>query len=67
MKIYFNDILIDLPNDYMTVAELLKWKGIPAQGTAVALDGKLVRQLAWNVTGLSPLCHVNVISAAFGG
>lgn len=67
MKIYFNDNLIDLPNDLMTVSEFMKWKEIPSAGSAVAINGKLIRQMAWNVTQFTPLCHVNVISAAFGG
>ena len=67
MKIYLNDILTDLPNDYMTVEDLLKWKDISTQGTAVAIDNKLIKKMAWGITKISPLCHVNIISAAYGG
>ncbi|MCH5237704.1 MAG: hypothetical protein J1E95_07900 [Muribaculaceae bacterium] len=67
MKIYFNDTLLELPDDFMSVADFLKFKDIPPQGTAIAIDGKLIPKIAWNITKFSPLCRVNVISAAFGG
>lgn len=67
MKIFLNNELISLPNDYMTVKDLIKWKGIGEQGTAVAIDDKLIKKMAWGVTKLTPMCHVTLISAAFGG
>ena len=67
MQIYLNDVLTTIPNDYMTVEELIKWKELPVQGTAIAIDGKVIRRTAWTATTFTPLCHVNVISAAFGG
>lgn len=66
-KIFLNNEMVSLPNDYMTVAELLKWRDIPSQGAAVAINDKLIKKHEWNVTQLEPLCHVTVISAAFGG
>ena len=67
IKIFLNNELVALPNDYMTVADLMKWKNINPQGTAIAIDDKVIRKSAWNVTKLPPMSHVTVISAAFGG
>ncbi|MCH5223072.1 MAG: sulfur carrier protein ThiS [Muribaculaceae bacterium] len=67
MKIYLNNELIDLPNDYMTVEDLLKWKNISEQGTAVAINDKLLLKKDWPVKNLQDLMRVTVISAAFGG
>lgn len=67
MKIYLNNELIDLPNDYMTVEDLLKWKNISEQGTAVAINDKLLLKKDWPVNNLQDLMRVTVISAAFGG
>ena len=67
MKIYLNNQLIDLPNDYMSVQDLLKWKNISEQGTAVALNDKLLLKKDWPIKYLEDLMRVTVISAAFGG
>lgn len=67
MNIYLNDILTPLPNDFMTIADLVNWKNIPSQGTAIAINDKLVRQNMWSVTNLKENDRITVISAAFGG
>lgn len=67
MIIYINDNPERLPNDYMTVADLVKWKEIPSQGTAIAINNKLIKQEQWSVKSLQDQDHVTVISAAFGG
>ena len=67
MNIYLNDNLLKLPNDFMTVEDLVKWKGIPSQGSAIAINNKLVKQELWKVTNLHDGDMVTLISAAFGG
>lgn len=67
MTILLNDNPVTLPNDYMTVADLVKWKEIPSQGTAIAINNKLIKQDAWKVTNLKEDDQITVISAAFGG
>lgn len=67
MKILLNDVMTTLPNDYMTLDDLANWKGIPSQGTALALNNKLIKQELWKVTNLKDGDQVTVISAAFGG
>lgn len=67
MTILLNDIPIKLPCNTMTVADLVKWKQIPSQGTAIAINDKLIKQDQWSVKRLEEMNQVTVISAAFGG
>lgn len=67
MNIILNNIPTPLPNDYMTIEDLVKWKGVKPSGTAVALNDKIVRKENWMLTRLSDLDRVTIISAAFGG
>ena len=67
MTILYNDQPIQLPEDNMTIADLAKWKHLPEQGTAIALNDKLVTKAKWSVTQLNELDRITVITAAFGG
>lgn len=67
MNILLNNIPTPLPRDFMTVEDLVKWKGIKPSGTAVAVNDKIIRKELWNLTKLSDLDRVTIISAAFGG
>lgn len=67
MTILLNNNPLELPNDFMTLEDLVKWKNIPTQGTAIALNEKLIKQQQWSVIKLNNLDQVTVISAAFGG
>lgn len=67
MRVYLNDNPLKLPNDYMTIEDFVKWKEIPSQGTAIALNDKLIKQSQWLVTKLKDEDRITVISAAFGG
>lgn len=67
MTILLNENKVILPNDYMTVEDLVKWKEIPSQGTAIAVNNKLIKQDKWSITNLKDEDQITVISAAFGG
>ena len=67
MTILLNDNPVVLPSDYMTVEDLVKWKEIPSQGTAIAVNNKLIKQEKWSITKLNDQDQITVISAAFGG
>lgn len=67
MNILLNNIPTPLPRDFMTVEDLVEWKGIKPSGTAVAVNDKIIRKELWNLTKLSDLDRVTIISAAFGG
>jgi len=67
MNIIFNNIQLKLPAEVMTVAELASWKNIKPQGTAIAVNDRIIRKEIWKSTILKPLDRVTVISAAFGG
>ena len=67
MIIFLNDNQVKLPNDFMTVADLVKWKEINPQGSAIAVNNKLIKQDKWSVTDLKDQDQITIISAAFGG
>ena len=67
MIVIYNNETLSLPNDNMTLSELAKWKNIPLQGTAIAINDKLVKKDNWETTYLNNLDRVTVITAAFGG
>lgn len=67
MNIILNNIPTPLPKDYMSVEDLVKWKGVKPIGTAVAINDKIIRKESWPLTRLSELDRVTIISAAFGG
>lgn len=67
MKIYLNNELIDLGSDSVTVEDLVNLQRIPSNGTAIALNNKIVPRSKWAVTRLNESDRVVAISAAFGG
>lgn len=67
MTILFNNEPIKLPNDQMTLFDLAKWKNIPQQGAAIAVNDRLIKRALWNVTDLNEFDRITVITAAYGG
>ena len=67
MHIRLNNEIIEIPRDDMNVRELLDWRNIPAQGTAVALNGVISNRTKWDNIYLKENDDVVIISAAFGG
>lgn len=67
MKAIINDIPTSLPHVNMTVAQLVEWKGIRPQGTAIAVNDKIIGKALWPTTYINDLDRITVISAAFGG
>lgn len=67
MTIFLNDVPIEIPGELMTVKDLLKWKEIQEQGTAVAVNDKLIKHDQWPVKNLKELDRITIINAAFGG
>lgn len=67
MKIFLNEEALELPNENMTVSDLLTWKQISQQGTAVAIGEKLLKRDHWNETRLAEGMEITLITAAFGG
>ena len=67
MTIFYNDQNIQLPSENMTLTDLAEWKQIPQQGSAIALNDKLIKRDQWSVTYLKDLDIVTVITAAYGG
>ena len=67
MTILLNNVPTKLPQNNMTLSDLVATKNIPVQGTAIAVNDHLVKQSQWPVTILNELDSVTVISAAYGG
>lgn len=67
MTIIYNNETLKLPQDNMTISELAKWKEIPSQGAAIALNDTLIKKNSWETTELKDMDKVIVITAAFGG
>lgn len=67
MNIFFNNTEIELPGAAVSVGELLKSRGVPAAGIAVAINDKVVRKSEWETTLLSQGDRVIVITAVCGG
>ncbi|MCM1153225.1 MAG: sulfur carrier protein ThiS [Muribaculum sp.] len=67
MKVYINNETLQLPAQILTVENLMKWKQIPEQGTAIAVNDKLVMKRNWSATLLHEDDRITVITAAFGG
>lgn len=67
MTITVNGTARDVPED-TTVADLVAElvEGDPT-GTAVAVDGEVVRQAQWSTTTLDPDTRVEVLRAVQGG
>lgn len=67
MTVIINGTRTMLPQHITILGQLTKWKSIPNQGTAIALNGKLVKAETWNVTPLKDMDNLLIISAAYGG
>lgn len=66
INIRLNSKLCELPY-MMSVAELLTHEKVPSAGTAVAINGKIVRRHEWENRMLSGGEDVIIIQAAYGG
>ena len=67
MTIFYNDIPLEVPKEIITLAQLAAWKNIPDQGSAIALNDKLIKKELWSVTNFNNLDRITVITAAYGG
>lgn len=67
MTITINGKSQRLPEKISSLQQLSEYKSIPIQGTAIAINGKLVKSDKWPVTNLSEGDILLVISAAYGG
>lgn len=65
MKVLLNNK--ELQTEAQSIVELVEQLGLPLQGVAVAVAGKIVKRTDWAATPLSEGCQVTVIKAACGG
>ena len=66
MKIYINQKEIEV-QDSISVKELLDMQQISIEGTAIAIDNKLVPKNEWNERILTEGNKITIIRATFGG
>lgn len=66
MKIYINQKEIET-QDSISVKELLDMQQISIEGTAIAIDNKLVPKNEWNDRILTEGNKITIIRATFGG
>ena len=66
MKIYINQKEIEV-QDNISVKELLDMQQIAIEGTAIAIDNKLVPKNEWNDRILTDGNKITLIRATFGG
>lgn len=67
MHIRLNNEITVLPHESMTLREVLRWRNISENGTAVAVNGQLAPRSQWDVTYFCENDDVVIISAAYGG
>ena len=66
MKMYINQKEIEV-QDNISVKELLDMQQIAIEGTAIAIDNKLVPKNEWNDRILTDGNKITIIRATFGG
>lgn len=66
MKVYINQNETEVPEG-ITVKELLDRQQIAAEGTAIAIDNKLVPKSEWSNRTLADGDKITLIRATFGG
>mgnify|MGYP000338587364 FL=1 len=66
MKIYINQKEIEV-QDNISVKELLDMQQIAIEGTAIAIDNKLVPKNEWNDRILTDGNQITITRATFGG
>lgn len=67
MNIFLNQKEFSLDNECATVADLVAAAAIPATGTAVAVNNRVVPKKEWADTQLAQGDNVTVITAVCGG
>ncbi len=66
MEIFVNHSPVEVAVE-ATVAEVLSQENIPAEGTAVAIENRVVPRSEWSTTRMQPGARLTVIRAVCGG
>lgn len=66
MRLHLNGDLRDTP-DLATVADLAQWLGLPAFGSAVELNGEVIRRADHHATPLKEGDRLEVVRLVGGG
>lgn len=65
IKINGEDILLDVPS--ITLSDLVEKRNINKNGTAIAVNNRLIVKSEWDTCRLKDNDNLTIISAAFGG
>lgn len=66
MEIFINGKSIATDRS-LSLAELLQQQGIPTEGTAVAINNRVIPRSQWSSTPVEDQMKITVISAVCGG
>lgn len=67
MIVKINNEVEALPKENMTVTTLIEWKKINPQGTAIAINNKLIKRNIWDSTIIKESDDITIITASYGG
>ena len=67
MTVFVNDKEISLPEDTISLAELLQQQNIPENGIAVAVNQQVISKSKWNTTHINNNDKIIIITATQGG
>lgn len=67
MNIILNSQLTPLPSNIITLKDLMDWKKIPSDATAIAINGKIAKLHEADSIKLHQDDNLMIITAAFGG
>lgn len=67
MKITVNNQFETLPAGISNIEQLVMYKKLPVDSTAVGRNGKIVMRRNWSTTMIDAGDNITLFSAAFGG
>lgn len=67
MHVKINDVSVQLPDEDITIKELIEMRNLPATGTAVAVNDRLVPRTKHDIHKVKEGDIITLISVAYGG
>lgn len=67
MHVILNDMPVQLPDEDITIKELISMRNLPVTGTAVAVNDRLVPRTKHDSHKVKEGDVITLISAAYGG
>ena len=67
MTVEINHKEVDVPEDCLTLGDLLQAQGIDGKGRAIAVDNRVVPRVQWDTFPLADHMKITIIRAVCGG